>query len=277
MAQEVRLRATVLFGHSPGGPVPTDGRIGATFEAVLDNLEARVLDEKWLTLERCRFIEWNPDQRYEVTGRIWSLPRAKSGVLAVKIPVSADLRNWLMQRNQPFHIFNSLGRSGQVEYETARGLQIAPQTSAEHLSAFLTVLTELETDLSESTLDGPPPDGPTLSRRLQEHRVVHKLIPDSEEALAAFALAVRPVLFLGVERHGHPYGAFVLVGPDQTGRSQAVYERLRSLGLGLSASVRSQLLLLPEIGRLSTMQTVTNLMHRVKNPLGDVDTRPDFP
>jgi signal transduction histidine kinase len=271
MAQEVRLRAAVLFGLPPGGPVSTDGKPGATFEEVLDNVETRILEEQWLALDRCRFVEWTTDQRYELTGRVWSLPRARSGVLATKVAISSDIRTWIMQKSQPFHVFNSIGRPGQIEYEAAKGLQLAPQTPAEYISAFLTVLTDLA-----ATPGGIGIDRGTLLRRLQEHRVVRKLIPDGEEVMTAFAQAIRPVLFVGVERHGQPYGAFVLVGPDQTGDSQAIYDRLRSLGLGLSASVRSQLLVLPDIARLAAMQTVTNLMHRVKNPLGSIDTAITF-
>ncbi len=107
---------------------------------------------------------------------------------------------------------------------------------------------------------------------LRDHPGIARTFAETDDAVDAFTAEIRPLLLLPIVRYGQPYGAILLAGPTGLHDPGGVYELMRTTGVALAAQLKSQLALLPEIESVTANRTVTELMHRIKNPLGDIDT-----
>ena len=269
MAHDLRLRSTIFASGSAGAAAVTGTGTGATFEQVLESIEQEILGADFASSDQCRFIEWNSTGMYERTGRIWGLPRRKEGIVGDHVPMSADVRAWVREGDSGFRLFNSCNSPGLVDYEMLAGIKLAPQLSSRQLSAILDFLAFLQ----ES---GETRDAVGIAIAAKSHRAVQRTFTDEAAVLEVFRENVRPILLLAVERHGQPYGAFLVSGAAQLPDPTAVHRRLWENGLRLAVRLKEQMARLPEIARLTASQTVTELMHRIKNPLADIDTAVEF-
>lgn len=265
ISQAVRWKASIFAGDALGAETISIRRIGATFEKVVENLEARILEEDWVEPENCLFVEWNSEKLFDVTGRVWRLKEGKHQIMGDDLPVGEEVRLWILQNESPFGIFNSVYRPRGMGLDMCRALHLADELTLSQLTSFTFFLE------SAYQSEYPISDRERLVEAIKGHRSTRALFPEHEAALSAFGMGLRPILALAVTRYEKPYGIFLMRGPDQSNDPVGVYELLRTTGLSLTSYLKSQLLLLPEIAKLGAKRTVSELMHRMNNPLGEID------
>ena len=268
VANDVRVRSSIFVSGSAAAGVGA-GRVGATFDEVIDNIEGTILDIDWVDLKRSKFIEWDLTARFETSGRIWGLPRSTGGVQCEGIELSTDLREWVSQGEESFGIFNSMKVLEILDYQMLSTLDLSEAYTRAQLSALLDFLEKYQGSSVDIDVD-------FVRSAVHDHAGLARTFANPDDAVDALTAVIRPFLLLSVSRYGQPYGAFLLGGPEQFTDPEGAYERIRTAGVALSAQIKSQLALLPEIESLAANRTVTELMHRIKNPLGDIDNAIGF-
>lgn len=268
IANDVRVRASIFASGSAAGGVGV-GYVGATFEEVSANIEDAALGLDWVDVSHSRFLEWDSHDRFEKSGRVWGLPREPGGVVSHGVELSSDLRDWVSQQTESFCIFNSCLGQSVVGPEMLSAINFTSSYSRAQLSALFNFIEQIQGEEGR-------PDSAFIRTALSDHAGIARTFASTDDALNAFATVIRPLLFVAIPRYGQPHGALLLAGPSELHDPEGIYELMRTAGVTLSAQLKSQLALLPEIESLTANRTVTELMHRIKNPLGDIDNAITF-
>lgn len=263
ISTSIRARASLLEVPTTEGAPELGAPAGATFVQVLDKLESQVVQFSETAKGPARLLEWLDDEPRQHTAVVRALPRSQSPVLSKKFMPTGDLLDWLIERTEPFCIFNAIHAPRLLDYPLCRQLGLIPPSDERTAGAIFS--------LFEAWSSGPGPIG-AFQELVRTNRPTQRVFGNEKGAYEAIEQICRPILALRLTRTGRRYGVILVAGPRQWPDTVGAYETLRTQGVIWASYLRQQLQLLPELQKHGAEQTVTNLVHRLKHPLQKIDT-----